>query len=124
MKRIIVYDPSNSRGFRMIIPVAPKLDDESVDDYLARIYQKAVSSDPTLAGLPYETVDASSLPDEPSREKWVLRKGQPPSVDLSVVTGAEKHQALEDEIDRELESDNPDPVKVVRLARKIEKREF
>lgn len=74
-----------------------------------------------LDALPFDDFDPKDFPDKSKKEKWRGEKGKGIWVDESIVTPKEKRQAKEAELDAELAKDTPDPVKVIRLNRELEK---
>lgn len=74
-----------------------------------------------LDHLPFDDYDPKDFPDKTKKAKWRGAKGKGIWVDESIVTPKERRQAKEAELDAELAKDNPDPVKVIRLNRELEK---
>lgn len=75
-----------------------------------------------IRNLPYDDITIDQLPqDRANRDKWRGEKGRGIWIDESLVTKNEKIEELKEKIDEELDKDNPDPSKVVKLQRKIEK---
>ncbi len=123
MKCRIVYKPDGTVS--VIHPVSkarkPK---ETEAAFLKRVFGKAVKGT-ELEGLPYDDVEPSSLPqDRKDRDKWRGKKGEGIKVDSSIITIAEKRQAIENELDAELAKAAPDPVQVIKLERKLQKRDY
>lgn len=72
--------------------------------------------------LPYDDVSIDQLPqDRESRDKWRGSKGQGIWVDQNLVTKSEKIEELKEKLDEELEKDNPDTGKVLKLQHQLEK---
>lgn len=67
-----------------------------------------------------DIIDNSTLPPRAKRDKWRGRGGRV-WVDETVVTAAEELSAAEKELDDELAKPSPDPVKALKLQRKLEK---
>ena len=118
----VFYKPD---GTVSVLHPAPKArrPNETDEDFLDRIAQKAVVGT-ELEGLDYDDIEPAELPPRKDRDKWRGEKGQGVHVDESIVTKAEKRQALEDEIDAELAQDVPDLTKVARLQRKLAKKDY
>lgn len=74
-----------------------------------------------LDKLPFDDFDPKDLPDKTKKEKWRGEKGKGIWIDESIITPKEKRQSKEKELDDELAKPNPDPVKVIRLNRELEK---
>lgn len=139
-KAAIVYSLSDNPSGRLQIAyirsIGGKAEIESDDVFLERVSEKAVKAGRTikpdgtmvpgpLEGLPFEDVDPSTLPqDRKNRDKWRGKKGKGIKVDPSVVTVAEKRQAVEDELDTELAKASPDSVQAIKLQRKLDKRDY
>ena len=124
-----------------------RLKDESDEDFLERVCVKAAKTtqdmldaekakpipnpdkiakleNDVLVGLPFDDVDPITLPDRKDRMKWRGNKSQGLSVDNTVITLAEKRQAVEDALDTELAKSTPDTIKAMRLQRKLDKRDY
>ncbi len=99
--------------------------EESESECLERLHLKHVVAD-GLKGLKYEDMDISLLPveDEETRDKWQGKKGKGVKIDPSVVTPAEKRQAIVDELDAELAKASPDFIQLIILQRKLDKRDY
>lgn len=97
--------------------------DETEQEFLDRAYAKA-EKESGLTGLDFDDTDTANLPDRKDRDKWRGQKGQGVSVDQTVVTGAERRQAVEAQLDTELAKPTPDPVKALQLRRQIEKGDY
>lgn len=112
-------------GSVVVIHPAPKAQmlGETEDDFLKRVFGKAVK-DTELEGLPCDDVDPSALPERKHRNKWRGSKGKGVRVDHSVVTVAERRQAVEDELDAELAKETPDSVHALKLQRKLQKKDY
>lgn len=112
---------------RINIPYMKKLggvvEVESDSNLVNRVYQKAIKGT-ELEGLLYGDIDPTALPDRKDRDKLRGKKGEGIRVDHSIVTMSEKRQAIEDGLDAELAQTNPDPVKAMKLQRKLEKRDY
>src|SRR3989344_3215996 len=77
---------------------------------------REMQKNPELANLPHDDVFPSQLPqDRKDRNKWVGSKGQGIQIDHSLVTKAEKIEELENQLDEELNKNNPNSVKVAKL---------
>lgn len=120
MKHRIVYKPDGSVSIINPIPEA-KREDETEEEFLTRNQNKI----PALAGLPYDDVEKDDLPaDRSQRDKWRGSKGAGVYVDESVITEPERRKALEEELDLELERQNPNPVTAIRLQRRLQKKDY
>lgn len=98
---------------------------ESDAALLIRVGQKAMDADPLLIGRPFEDVNKSTLPpDRTLREKWRKKQGGGVEIDHSFITKAEKRKAVEDDLDAELDKASPDPVKVLKFQRKLDKEDY
>lgn len=108
-----------------VIHPAPKArrSKETEAAFLKRVFEKAIKGT-ELEGLPYDDVEPSILPDRKDRNKWRGKKGEGIKIDHSVVTMAEKRQAIENELDAELAKATPDLVQVIKLERKLQKRAY
>ena len=93
---------------------------ETDDEFYAREQAKQ----PKLVGLAHDDMDAAALPDREFRDKWRGEKGQGIRVDMSVVTLADRRKVVEDALDAELVTASPDTVEVVRLQRKLQKKDY
>lgn len=118
----IVYRPD---GQISVIHPAPKarLKDESDQDFLGRVAIKACKG-MELEGCDYDDIDSSTLPSRQYRDKWRGNKVTGIQIDHSIITEVEKRQSVEDSLDQELIKSNPDLIKIVRLQRKLEKRNY
>jgi len=74
-----------------------------------------------LDNVPFDDFDTKDLPDRSKMSKWRGEKGKGVWIDESIVLPAELRKAKADELDTELAKENPDPVKVIRLNRELEK---
>jgi hypothetical protein len=74
-----------------------------------------------LSVMPFDDIDSNDFPDKTKKAKWRGEKGKGVWVDESIITPAEARKAKEDELDAELAKESPDPVKVIRLNRDLEK---
>lgn len=119
MKVIIVYRPDSKVS--VIHPnYSNKKEDETEDVFLERVRLKTNVSD-----HPFDIVDKTSLPqDRSKRDKWRGEKGKGIKIDESIITLAEKRQALEDELDAELENPSGNPMKALKLQRRLDKGAF
>lgn len=97
--------------------------DETEQEFLDRAYAKA-EKESGLTGLDFDDTDTANLPDRKDRDKWRGQKGQGVRVDPSVVTRAERRQAVEAQLDAELAKPNPNPVQALKLQRRLEKGEY
>lgn len=95
--------------------------EESDKSFLDREMAKTTD----LAALEYDDIDETDLPDS-QWDKWRGSKGNGVHIDDTVITNSEKLAALNEEIDDELIKADTDVnlVKIERLMRKIEKREY
>lgn len=86
-------------------------------------FEQALDAETKKIGItyPYDDYEPTALPDKSKKEKWRGQKGKGIWIDESIVTPAEKRKAKEEELDAELNKPNPDPVKVIRLNRELEK---
>jgi hypothetical protein len=122
MKCRVVYLPS---GEVNVIHPAPKSkrEKETEEAWLSRVFAKCMKES-NLEGCDYKDIDDFELPDRAKRNKWRGNKAQGLYIDETVVTEDEKRQVIENDLDSELEKETPDPVKVVKLQRKLTKREY
>lgn len=124
MKCRIFYKPD---GTVSILHPAPKarLQDETDKKFLNRVAKKAVAGT-ELEGLEFDDVEPDELPSRKDRDKWRGAKGGGIHVDESIVTKAEKRQALEDELDAELAKPEAEvnTAKAMKLQRKLDKRDY
>lgn len=116
MKKIrIFYKPNGS-----IITMYPVMkclkENESITEFLDKETIKAGFKD-----LPYDDFSPEELPDKNMREKWKGEKGKGVWVDHSIVTVGERIKSKQDELDKELEKESPDAVKLIRINRELEK---
>jgi hypothetical protein len=93
-------------------------------EVIGRLHDQLTEIGERLEGLPHDDIEPSELPSRKDRDKWRGKKGQGIYIDHSIITEAEKRQAIEDELDAELTKDNPDAIKAVRLQRKLDKRQY
>lgn len=120
-----VYYPETPEKFFELVgsePFDTRLETEQ--EHLDRYYQEVAVKRPNLAGLDYDDIDSSQLPPRADRDKWRGSKAAGLAVDLSVVTVAERRQALEDALDAELAKPNPDPVEAMKMRRNLEKGNY
>jgi hypothetical protein len=118
----VIYKPDETIA---VIHPAPKarLKDESDQDFLNRIALKTVKGT-ELENCPYDDIEKATLPDRRYRDKWRGSKVTGIKIDHSIVTEAEKRQTIEDDIDNELAKSNPDLAKVMKLQRKLDKKDY
>lgn len=95
--------------------------DESPQACLERVGAKDCPRTEAKECLPYDDIDSSQLPDRSTRNKWRGNKATKLRVDNTVVTQSEKMANAEADLEAELEKPSPDPVKVIKLQRKLEK---
>jgi hypothetical protein len=124
----VIYKPDNSVA--IFVPAwEAKRKLETPMEYLERSFAKALSGvdrnglPNPLKGLPYEDIDRKDMP-KTDRDKWRRKAGGGVEIDLSVMTQQEKKQSLFDQIDLELEKETPDPIKILKLRTKIQKKQF
>ena len=133
-RRVIVVSPSGERreykARNDFMAKVPALRQSGVtviveDDraFLDRVYAEAEATG-GLAGLDYEELDPVELPDRVEREKWRGGKGLGVKIDPAVVTEKDRRLQVEADLDAELASPQPDPVTVIRLKRKLDKRDY
>jgi hypothetical protein len=108
----------------MSFPPKARIPGETDQEMIDRIAEKDAPKS-GLDGLEYEDVEASELP-QGDKEKRRGAKGQGVYIDESVVTTAEKRQALEDKIDTELAKPEAevDTAKVIKWNRKLQKGNY
>lgn len=71
---------------------------------------------------PYDDIDRDELPKEVgSRDKWTGAKGRGVWVDKSLITKREKITEYQTQLDQELDEDEPNSSKVLKLQRLIER---
>jgi len=105
-KAIVIHNPDKSVA---VIYPAPKSQrpNESDEDFLRRVYNRAVVNDPSLRGLAYEIVDASSLPSREFRDAWEGSPGKGIKVNQKKVQKIKlermKRKILKEEKERVLE---------------------
>lgn len=117
--------------------VIPDAIHEADQDFLDRVAEKATKDievrNPDgsitivphpLKGLPFDDIDPATLPDRKDRDKWRGSKATGLRVDQSVVTLAERRQAVEDALDAELAKPVPNAVTALKLQRRLDKRDF
>jgi hypothetical protein len=99
-----------------------KMSEETDEEFLDRMASKAVEGDSSLQGLEYEDMDTSQLPDRSNgkRNKWRGAKGQGVHIDESVITAYDIRQQLDEELDKS----SPNPVTILKLQRKLQKRDY
>jgi hypothetical protein len=91
--------------------------DEWIDKQLDDVAVKA----PQFQGLEYDDIDAFELPArDMNRDKWRGSKGQKVKIDNTVKL---RHDVTA-ELDAELAMVNPDIIKVIKLQRKLDKKEY
>lgn len=107
MRCIIVFKADKSISVIHPAPKARKLG-ESEDDFLNRVYLKAVVGTP-LEGLDYVIKNKSDLPDRKDRDKWRRKTSTSKDikVDTTVITKNDKIKALQDENNLVLEKASP-----------------
>ena len=96
---------------------------ETLEAFYTRAFGAAMAGT-ELEGLPYDDIDPATLPSRTEREMWRGAKGAGVWIDTTVKTTAERRAALEAQIDAELAQASPDPVRLLKLKRKLEKGEF
>jgi hypothetical protein len=93
---------------------------ESEEQHLKRYYKEIISKFPKYKDLPFEDKHVDDLPKE-DREKWRGSKGNGVRIDESIKTVQEKRKVVEDALDAELAKPDGDPMKALRLQRKLNK---
>lgn len=73
-----------------------KKESETEEEWLERVFSKAVAGQPELAGLPYDDIDSSKLPSREYRNIWEGSKG------TGVFVRPEKQQQHDSEKQRRL----------------------
>ena len=80
------------------------------------------AENPNIIGMPYDDIDPNQLPqDRTERNKWRGEKSRGVWIDHSLVSRNEKIQELNFELEKELDSDSPNPDRVIKLQRLLEK---
>lgn len=107
---------------------APKarLDGETDQEFLDRVCVKT-AKELGLEGLDYDDVEPSTLPNRKDRDKWRGNKATGLQVDASIITQAERRQAIEAERDAILDKPvhtNKDLIDIAKLNRKLDKRDY
>lgn len=103
-----------------LIEAGAKVRIEENDVFIDSEFNNIPLKVPRLAGLDFEDMDTSQLPQERAkRNKWRGSKGNGVSVDETVVI----REDLIKDLDDELEKPNPDLKKAMKLQRKLDKRE-
>lgn len=103
---IVIYNADKSVSVIYPAPEAQK-SKENYQDFLMRIYQRSVSSDTSLNGLPHEIISSSVLPSREFRDAWEGLPGR--GVYVNQVKAQEiereriRQQLLEEEKDKLLE---------------------
>lgn len=122
MKCRIIYKPDETVA---VIHAAKKAQKpgETEEDFLERVFAKAITGT-DFEGLPFDDIEPDELPDRKDRAKWRGTKEIGVKVDPTIVTKAEKRQAIEDELDAELEKEEPDLKLVAKLQRRLAKKEY
>lgn len=74
-------------------------------------------------GLPFDDMSLEDVAkfDRKNRDKWRGEKGKGIWIDTSLVSKREKIQEFTNELEKELDKDNPNPSKVLKLQRLVEK---
>lgn len=81
-----------------------------------------IAADDLYKNLPYDDIPSDQIPkDRKDRDKWRGEKGRGIWIDNSLVTKNEKIEELKEKLDKELDNESPDPNKVIKLQRLIEK---
>ncbi len=98
---------------------------ETDTDFFDRV-QAGKPLRPKLVGATFEDIEKTDLPvyDSATRPKWRKKAGGGVFIDNNVVTTAEKKQKIEDDLDAELAKTAPNPIAILRLQRKLDKREY
>lgn len=112
----VIYTDS---GFCVLKPILTAIPDgKSVEMFLQEESVKC-----GLDKFPFDDIEHTNLP-KAEMKKWRGEKGKGIWVDESIVTPKEKRKAIELELDTELAKDTPDPVKVIRINRELEKMKY
>jgi len=81
-----------------------------------------ISGDSAYKNLPYDDMPLSQLPkDRADRDKWRGEKGKGVRVDHSLITKNEKINQLNSELDKELDKNEPNSSRVLKLQHLVEK---
>lgn len=76
---------------------------------------------PQFQGLAYDDMDSSQIPvRDKDRDRWRSKKGEKIKVDTTV----RLRQDVLDDLDAELAKPNADTVKLMRLQRKLDKKDY
>lgn len=97
-----------------------KPDGMTIDEWAGKQLNDVAKKAPQFQGLDFDDVDSSTLPirDE-NRNRWRGSKGQGVRVDNTVIL----RQDIEKDLDDEFAKQVPNPVAVLRLQRKLDKKE-
>lgn len=105
-KAIVIY---NSDKTVSVIYPAPKAQKpkETEKEFLQRVYNRTVTNDSSLRGLPYEIVDVSRLPSREFRDAWEGAPGKAITVNKEKAEKIKreriKRQILQEQKDQILE---------------------
>ncbi len=107
-------------GSVAVMVPAPKarLEGETDDVFLQRICDMDAPKI-GLGGIPFDDMDKINLPERATRDKWRGNTQQGVYVDNSVVTKNERIQAIQGQIDAELDKPMPNAGLVLKLQRDI-----
>ena len=93
--------------------------DESDKDFMDRITNVHLVN---LKNYPYKDTTKDNLPDKTKRDKWRWnKKDKVIYVDDTIILKSERIEKKERLLDTELAKETPDPVKVIKLYREVEK---
>ena len=116
-----VWYGKGGRVFVQHVDYRRKPDDESDAAFAAKEFAIALKNNPAkYKPMTFEDVDDSQLPqDRSKRDKWRGSKGNGVHVDDTVIL----RQDIQEQLDFELAVAEPDVINVIKLQRKLDKRE-
>lgn len=93
--------------------------EETVTECIDRL---SVGLEEMRLGYPYDNKTLEELPpDRANRDKWRGEKGKGVWVDETLITRGQKMDELQKDLEAELDQPDPDPVKVIKYQRLIER---
>ena len=95
----------------------------SAKDFYARVFNRATNIQ--YKGMAYDDVEDHEVPsDRTNRDKWRGEKGKGIYIDDSVKSDEERKKEVEDELIEELNKENPDTIKALKLRMKLDRKEY